>query len=329
MSNFLEAQLMAGIERFWGGDRITVLAYHRISQPENFRFFEPVISATPEGFARQMDIVATRFNPISVHDLTAWLDGRFDLPKRPILITFDDGYKDNMSNALPVLCEREIPALLFLSTDFIGTGKPFFWDAAAFYFRRTELRRADLPILGPVSWTEPATISAEWIEALKRTTSVGRDEATEQLAAALNVPVLRDAYAGETLSWDEVREMGKQGFSFGSHTLSHPILTQLSEAEAAAELQKSRQRLMDELGEPVRTIAYPNGTRADFNPTVERLTKAAGYSAAFTLVPGPARPREVRANPMTIRRISLYLDDGERRFRAKLAGAGRIKSSLS
>jgi peptidoglycan/xylan/chitin deacetylase (PgdA/CDA1 family) len=137
------------------------------------------------------------------------------------------------------------------------------------------------------------------------------------------------AGASGLLSWDEIRGMAGNGFDIGSHTLSHAILAELTPPEARRELAGSRRRLEEELNLPVRALAYPNGTTLDFNPQVEALTREAGYSAAFTLVPGPARSPEVRSNPMAIRRTAVYLPDGDRRFRAKLAGGGRVKPSLS
>ncbi len=326
---WLEDRLLSGVERIWGRDRLTVLAYHRIRNPSGFPFFEPVISATPNGFARQMDIVSQKYNAISLADLHGWLDGGTPLPPRAALVTFDDGYRDNLEFALPILQERGLPAVVFLSTDYVSRDRPFFWDAAAFCFRNTERSQADLPILGVRTWASASSISTEWIEAMKRQPDDRKDEAVAQLGALLDVRLPADIYAGELLTWDEVRSMMSKGFSFGSHTLSHTILTQLPPDQALRELKGSRLRLEDELDAPVRSLAYPNGTTADFSPQIEELAREAGYTAAFTMVPGPARSRAITANPMAIRRVSLYLDDSDRRFRAKLAGGGRIRSSLS
>lgn len=325
----LEDRLLAGVERIWGRDSLTVLAYHRIRNPEEFPYFEPVISATPDGFRQQMDIIADRFNPISLHDLHSWLDGAISLPPRAALITFDDGYRDNLEFAMPILEQRGLPAVVFLPTDYIGRDRPFFWDSAAFIFGRTAMRNAELPLLGSRSWTTSSSICADWVEAVKRIPEDQKEETVQQLGEVLGVEMPDDAYSGELLTWDEIRNMLNHGFSFGSHTLSHPILTQLSPQDLFRELAESKKRIQDELGMEVRSLAYPNGMPTDFNSQVEEAANNVGYSAAFTLVPGPARHREAAADPLAIRRISLYLDDGSRRFRAKLAGGGRIKSSLS
>ena len=327
---WIEDKAVSGLGRLWGKDRLTVLAYHRIHDPVGFEFFEPVISAPPDGFARQMDLIAERFNAVSLADVLSWMDGKGRLPPNPVLITFDDGYRDNLEQAMPILREREMPAVLFVATGNIDRSQPFFWDSAAYSFHHTDTTEADLPILGPRAWgSSPSVVCAEWIEAAKREPQDRREDLTEQLGQVLGVVMPDSARTGELLSWDEIREMAGQGFSMGSHTVSHAILTELSAAEAQRELAESRRRLEDELNGPIRALAYPNGTTLDFNPQIEGMASEAGYSAAFTLIPGPARSGEVRSNPLAIRRIALYLSDEDRRFRAKLAGGGRVKASLS
>lgn len=327
---WFEDQAVSSLGRLWGKDRLTVLAYHRIHDPVGFEFFEPVISAPPDGFARQMDFIADRFNAVSLADVLSWLDGNGSLPPNPALITFDDGYRDNLEQALPILRERELPAVLFVATENIDRNQPFFWDSAAYFFHHTDTAEADLPILGPRVWgSSSSQVCAEWIEAAKREPQDRRADVTEQLGQVLGVVMPDSASAGELLSWDEIREMAGQGFSMGSHTLSHAILTELPASGALRELAESRRRLEDELDEPVRALAYPNGTTLDFNPQIEGLARETGYSAAFTLEPGPARSGEVRSNPMAIRRVALYLSDEDHRFRAKLAGGGRVKANLS
>jgi len=328
-TRWLEERLLAGLERSWGDDRVTVLAYHRIRDSAGFEFFEPVISATPGDFARQMDIINERYSAVSLTDFLSWVDGDGSLPPNPVLITFDDGYRDNLEAALPVLRERGLPAVLFLATDHIGRSQPFFWDSAAYSFHHSEVYEANLPLLGPRTWDSPGLMCAEWIEAAKRQPQARTLEATAQLHDALGTAMPDSVYAGEVLTWDEVRAMAQQGFEFGSHTLTHPILTALTPTRARRELGESRERIQNELNTPIRALAYPNGTPADFDPEIETMAKACGYAVAFTLVPGPARAREVQARPLAVRRIAIYLPDGDRRYRAKLAGAGRVKSSLS
>jgi hypothetical protein len=178
-------------------------------------------------------------------------------------------------------------------------------------------------------WTSAEVAAAEWIEAAKGVSGSARDDALEALAVTLGTDIPSDAYSGEVLSWADIREMAGLGIEFGSHTLTHPILTQLPVDQVTRELTESRRRLEDELGSDIRSLAYPNGTVRDFSPEIERLCAEAGYEAVFSLVPGPARRREALSNPMAIRRIAFYLPDTGRRWRAKVAGGGRLRADLS
>ena len=115
---------------------LTVLNYHRIDNPFRRRIdtLRINISATPEDFAQQMDYISAYFNVVTCNDLVNWLYGKKELPDRAAMITFDDGYFDNLSNAYPILRERNLPAVIFLTTDFMGTRKPFYWDYIAYCF---------------------------------------------------------------------------------------------------------------------------------------------------------------------------------------------------
>ena len=88
------------------------------------------------------------------------------------------------------------------------------------------------------------------------------------------------------LGWDEVRTMHEAGISFGSHTVTHPILTALSPGRMRQELVESKQAIERELQAPVRSFAYPNGKAGDFNEATKAILREAGYSCALTTIVG-------------------------------------------
>jgi hypothetical protein len=106
--------LLLAAGALFGGRRLTVLAYHRVADPGHpgLDGYRRNVSATPEGFAHQMDYAAERFLPVSLEQVEAALDGGPRLPRRPLLVTFDDGYRDNLTTAWPVL--RAISARISL-----------------------------------------------------------------------------------------------------------------------------------------------------------------------------------------------------------------------
>jgi peptidoglycan/xylan/chitin deacetylase (PgdA/CDA1 family) len=308
---------------------LTALNYHRIDDPfgHGFDTFRPNVSATPSDFAAQMDYVSQKYNVISGTELVAFIKGERQLPARAAIITFDDGYYDNYANAYPILKARNLRAIIFLATDFIGSRKPFFWDLIAYCFFHTKKEHAHLPHLGPQSWVDASTrdiVMQQLIEALKRMPDTEKQKLIAQLPSILRVDLPDDAFKNLMMSWSDARELSENGIELGAHTASHPILTRISLDEASAELLQSKRHIEEQIGEPVLSFAYPNGQAADFNAELMNRVHRAGFEIAFTLLPGPTQRATVIKNPLTIRRIFLRYTDSFPRFAAKLGGLDRI-----
>ncbi len=329
LSAAFRARLFPPLRRIWGAQALTVLAYHRVTDPvqAGFDTFAPNVSATPVHFAAQMDFVARHFNVVSLADAQNWLAGQRPLPLHPLLITFDDGYRDNLEHAFPVLQQHGFPAVIFLATNYIGQKKPFFWDLAAYCFYHTQKDTAVLPLAGPQQWADEKTRSRvmyQWLESLKWLPNAAKETAVQQLPDSLDVAIPADAFARLCLSWDQVRRMAAAGITFGAHTQNHPILTRISLEEAEKEIRGSQARIVNETGQPVTAFAYPNGQAADFNPALQEILQRAGFNAAFTLLPGPTRPAEARRTPFALRRILISHRDDLPRFAAKVMGFTRL-----
>ena len=308
---------------------LTVLNFHRIDDPfrDGFNTFRPNVSATSSAFAAQMDYVSRKYNVISGAELAAFIKGQCQLPAHAAIITFDDGYYDNYSNAYPILKARNLPAIIFLATGFIGTHKPFFWDLIAYCFFCTQKEQAYLPILGTQSWVDGSTrdkVMQHLIETLKKTSEVEKQKVINQLPKILGVDIPDDAFKNIMMSWSDARELSKNGVELGAHTVSHPILTRISLDEVSGELLQSKQHVEAEIGKPVLSFAYPNGQSSDFNNEIIDRVHQAGFEIAFTLLPGPTRRVTVLKNPFAIRRVFLSHTDSFPKFAAKLVGLDRI-----
>ncbi len=265
---------------------LQILVYHRIND-ENDLFFP----ATPiKIFERQMDYLAHNFN---VCDLETAVDRlrRADVPENAVVVTFDDGYRDNYLNAFPILKHFSIPATIFLATDAIDTGKVLWHDRIFGAFRKTQKAFLDMP--GRMARRYSLTTSAEKLVAQNEVLGLlrvlgGRDRLRVIDEVVSKLGVSEDSAAGEDLmlTWDQIRAMQKSGIAFGSHTVTHPILSVLSVEEARAEIQQSKSIIEKELGTPISSFAYPNGSKKDYSDEIVEIVQEAGYSCAVTTIFG-------------------------------------------
>ena len=317
------------VHRTLGKNRLTVLAYHRIVNhtARDFDTFRPNVSATPAGFATQLDYLQSRFNVVSAEQIVRYLKGDGNLPSYPLFLTFDDGYRDNFENAVPALTQRKMPATIFLATNYVENSRPFDWDMAAYCFHHTEMKEATLPHWGVAKWNGQLSrekLTKQWLEQLKKLPEHKRQQAVDSLPNLLDVTVKDESFQRMHLSWEQVRQAQNAGISMGAHTKTHPILTKVPAERAHEEIVGSIQRIKNETGQPVQLFAYPNGLSNDFSPRIQKLVKDAGISAAFSLLAGPTDLAEVQQSRFAIRRIFVNHKDSLPIFSAKLMGFARL-----
>src|SRR5262245_54938805 len=107
---------------------LTVLTYHRIhDNPDGQPFDKGVIDATPGEFARQMAMVRRYFTPIGIRELVDFMGGG-TLPTNPLIVTFDDGYRECHEQALPILISHSVKAAFFIATSYVSKRRVFWWD---------------------------------------------------------------------------------------------------------------------------------------------------------------------------------------------------------
>lgn len=313
MKVFTDAAAATGLIRigrqFWARS-LTVLNYHRIDDPhrKDFDSFQPNISAHPAEFDRQMEYLSRWFNVVSLQDVVTWLTGGKPLPPYAALITFDDGYLDNYTNAYPVLKKYKFPAVIYLTSGHIDTNEPFYWDLAAYCFLNTKTDHVLFPDKKELFWKNPIErwqIAKSWIYAMKPLPEEEKRKWVNQLPEQLGVSIPDNFFRNLMMNWDQVREMANNGIDFGGHTVNHPILTRISLEQARSEIETSKAKIEKELGRPILSFAYPNGMQTDYNADIQKIVADAGYKVAFTLQNGPTTLQEVQQSPFTIRRVFI------------------------
>jgi peptidoglycan/xylan/chitin deacetylase (PgdA/CDA1 family) len=274
--------------------RPVILMYHRVA----FARHDPWgLAVDPERFEEQIAYAKQHRTPMSMEELVDRLQSK-TLPANAVAVTFDDGYRDNLVNAKPVLARHGVPATLFLATGFINQNTPFWWDELATMVLAStqamrdqqlwpgetvtldwgEAERSDLAG-GWRASDEPRTARqnaylAIW-RRLQRATAEERDVAMNSLRRRLGTA--QDPL-GKPMSSDEIRAFLSDGLvELGAHTVTHPALTFLSRLESRREIDGSGHRCRELAAKHVNGFAYPYG---DMNLEVRSDVANLGFSWA-------------------------------------------------
>ncbi len=263
-----------------------ILIFHRV-----VRQTDPLLPSeiTRRDFARLLDFLTSRFTVLTLSDAWRALQ-EGSLPPASVSITFDDGYRDNYTEARPLLLERQLTATFFIATAFLDGGR--MWNDTVWeVLRRLPDGPHDLSELGlgAIVATDAAsrTAAAERIiAAIKFTPSDERQALVDALAK--RVEGLPDDLMMTT---DQVRAMRTDGMEIGAHTRTHPILEVADDDLAFAEIRDGKRDLESMLQEPVRVFAYPNGKFGrDFSERHQKMVEELDFTLAVSTDSGVSRP---------------------------------------
>ena len=287
---------------------LLILAYHGIRSDES-----PLRNwmLLPQSeFARQVAELRERYDVLPLDDAVKRLQaGTLDGPTA--CITFDDGYENNLSLALPVLLAHQAPASVFLATHFIGSSDTLWTTALDAAFDEAESGRVDLSQFGLGVWSyhsvEEARTSGIAIKTRVKDLEIERrDEVLEFLRAHMPSPSPSYLSAFRFLDWDQVRELEKSGLvSIGAHTVHHEIVARLASDAMRREIQDSIAKVAAECRQPSRGFAYPNGRANDFDARAEEILESAGCEFALTTIEGF---NSSASRPFALRRLSIAGD---------------------
>lgn len=241
-------------------------------------------------------LLAATCHPIGWPELRAALAGA-PLPPRPVLVTFDDGYRSVHRLARPILARHGIPALVFAVSRPIARRELFWFDALA----RAEGEAA--------------------VEAAKALPGPAWRRRAPAVAAAPGDPC-------EPMTRGELAELAAApGIAIGGHTATHPILARLDPAEQAAEIEEGGAEIAAWTGRPPAAFAYPNGRPGiDYTPETAARVAAAGFAAAFSTAAGFAAPAR---RPLELPRFLMLADLSAAELAHRLAYAWPAAASPS
>ena len=302
-------------------DQVRILAYHRVLDclpAGDYQFDPELISATTEEFEWQIAHLKRHYHPITFRELESRMRNGESL-KNTVIVTFDDGFDDNYYKAYPILRKYEVPATIFIATDYIGGVEPFWFEWLVYVGKNLELE--SVAKLAGIDWNEHWSVSEARCSILKHVKKMKNSDRLNfigQLDSLLGDNVSRGGFAeSHPMNWEQVREMSRNGIEFGSHTKSHPILSSLESNRKIDELVGSKEIIEQETGLPCSTIAYPVGGHDQYDPETMEEARKAGYRFGLTYIHGSDNVR--RADPFELRRLHVESYTTRARFAATMA----------
>lgn len=281
-----------------------ILMYHRIAKAD----LDPWgLCVSPRHFAEHLEAIKRHFHPLSLHDLCEQCrDGT--LPDRSIVLTFDDGYADNLHTAKPLLEQYRVPATIFLVADILRDTRHFWWDELEWALLQPGTLPAGLELntnIKSQTWqlgdairynmqerrgdrnrkpweASPGTRLAFFYSVWKHLVLLPKRERVEALDTIRRWAGIDSGSRDETraLHPDEAAVLCQGGLiSLGAHTVTHPSLPLLSSASQLDEIQESKTQLENFLNRPMTSFAYPHG---DYSAETAALVQKSGFQCACT-----------------------------------------------
>ncbi len=226
-----------------------ILMYHMISEPKTAA--EVKYACSQKRFEHHLQmLLCAGFKPVSIKAIEEYFSTQTPLPDQAFLITLDDGFEDNYSNAFPILQRYQIPAVIYLATGLVGKSNQ--WMCASTFSER------------------------------------------------------------KMLSWTQIKDMANHDIDFGSHTISHPKLTELDDKSVSKELVESKKIIEDQLSMECKHFAYPYGLLTE---KTRDLVQYAGFKTACSTRSGF---NNVERDPLVLHRIEVYGDDSNWKLKQKI-----------
>ena len=314
--------------------RAVILLYHRVAEAATDPW---QLCVTPRHFTEHLEVLRKHGHLVSLQKLVESLRNG-NLPRRAVVITFDDGYADNLINAKPILEQYDAPATVFVTSGYVGHGREFWWDELDKLFLQPGAlpEKLSLSLNGRVydwdlgesaHYSEAAFQQHRHWRAWENGDSNPRhlvyhslwqlmqplpDAERQKLREALiswsgGEPAARPTH--RTLSRDELSVLARGGLvEVGCHTVTHPALSALPAESQEQEILQSKASLEEALGQGVTSFAYPYGRPCDYTQQTISFVREAGFSSACSTT---ASAVTRRADRFQLPRIQVVDCDGD------------------
>ena len=322
LGNVLARSLLHGVGglagvRCWNRRGFRILMYH------NFPSSQP---GQQEALAKQCRHITRHYSVVSLTDIAQSLRGGTPLPPNALAVTIDDGYRDFL-NGQPVFKAFNIPVTVFLVTGFLDHKLWMWWDQLAYLLDKSRRRSFQFSFSSdkaPASFMlETETQRETTLTAVKKSVKLSSNDECRDFFGKLpqllevDLPPQPPEHAAP-LQWDDVRTLAGEGVNFGAHTVTHPILSRITDpAELYREIEESKRRIEEELRRPILHFSYPFGFLRDFNSETIRVLDRCQFQTAVTTEKGI---NGRHAHPFRLKRFGVEPTMSEFYFKEFLAG---------
>lgn len=301
-----------------------ILMYHSVkADPSAHTDLLGGIIHSETEFRAQMQVLSREYRAVSLGKLVDILKTGEEIPKRSVVVTFDDGYTDNSDVAMPILNELGIPATFYITVDCVERRKLPWPSRLRFAFRKTELTEWN-DVCGK-SWSLKDFDSREraFLASCNDCCQLS-GQAQEDFVCGVEER-LQAAVPGDAgslmMNYDQIRSLVQHGHIVGSHTLTHPNMAHITEDEAKVELAESKRRLEQQLSTAVTHFSYPcPAMTPHWSEQTVAQTRSVGYRSAVTTNGGVTQAGD---NPLSLKRIRPTKTAEGLRWNLECAFAGR------
>lgn len=265
-----------------------ILRYHSVADfiDDLNCYASEAITVSCQDFDSQIRYLSKRYNIIPLSELINCLRENRDIPKNALVITFDDGYMDNYTNAYPILKKYGATATFYITAGCVEERKMLWMHKVIYMARNTGIK--EIEVNGVRFDMKDGNTAVRGITSMiKKRRQDDRDEFIRDIAMRLGVTFDEKRFECVLMRWENMIEMKRDGFSFGAHTMNHPNLPNSSFDDAMYELTKSKRIIEERLSHPVKHFSYPNGgAEAHYNEEVKKMVQRCDYYSATTSVDG-------------------------------------------
>jgi len=318
-----------------------VLTYHGVL-PAGYKIVDPRLDGnlvSGDSFRRQLSLLKDHYNVISPEEFLRWCEATDELPPRSLLLTCDDGLQNCLLDMLPILREFETKCLFFVTGASLSSTPTILWyeELYLMLLAAAENLTLELHEIGMQAKASRKEKHSLWLELVKklsqydlksRETLLGKIRMQLGLAEPWDTEYRQDPVLSRrflVLNETELQQLSSAGMCIGAHTLSHPMLSQLSADEAWREIAESKHNLEQDLGQAIWALAYPFGDSSSVSSRELQMAKRAGFRSAFLNVDGGFG---VQTPTFALPRVHITAETTLTEFEAHISGFHRSLQEL-